>query len=644
MIFDKISDYIQKNTDIYHNILEFIDSGTDDEKDYQKIFQSLETKNKDELRLFILLISKISENHFRFPYFFKKIESLILHFEDQIKIIFNDEEIYTMFKNSPRILLFLIQKGICTTECIYYSKLYFYPEIKNDIAKEEKENLENQFQKIDPIEVFESKRLIGENDSEICKLIREDSVVEFITYVSTNSINVSSKIPHSIYETNSFLLNHEATSLIEYAAFFGSIEIFKYLRINGATITSILWSYAIHGKNADLIHLLEGDEIKRDNKETFCESIKCHHNEIAHYFETNEEDSDHNEPENYDFNEIEEVNWPFEIANYNFDFIDANFISNKSAFYYLCKYQYFLLARLYLKSVDIDTSFLIQVDNYKYCGVKSDFEVVKKTGTEDKYLMMYAETYPNEKNLIDELKIKMKIKYPCLMELIGYSPINLDHSAVPTFWYKYYGNKTLEEYLKDKNFDTKNPKNYILILGIAIAMLYLEQNDIDNYQFFPSKILIDENFYPVVSLHIAGLENINLYSIDDIAHMPPERFADLSFFCNESNIYSFGIMLYQFFTGRKPYNEQLFKSCYKMIEHVMKGMKPDLSIIKNEVFYDLLSNCMKEEIFERICFEDIVDFITNEEFYSYYEDLDHESVKQFLDIFGDDFDHLKNKF
>ncbi|KAK8841502.1 hypothetical protein M9Y10_027121 [Tritrichomonas musculus] len=258
--------------------------------------------------------------------------------------------------------------------------------------------------------------------------------------------------------------------------------------------------------------------------------------------------------------------------------------------------------------------------------------------------MMYAETYPNEKNLINELKIKMKIKYPCLMELIGYSPINLDHSAVPTFWYKYYANKTLEEYLKDKNFDTKNPKNYILILGIAIAMLYLEQNDIDNYQFFPSKILIDENFYPVVSLHIAGLENINFYSIDDIAHMPPERFADLSFFCNESNIYSFGIMLYQFFTGRKPYNEQLFKSCYKMIEHVMKGMKPDLSIIKNEVFHDLLSNCMKEEIFERICFEDIVDFITNEEFYSYYEDLDHESVKQFLDIFGDDFDHLKNKF
>lgn len=97
-----------KNTDIYHNILEFIDSGTDDEKEYQKIFESLETTNKDEVRLFILMISKISENHFRFPYFFKKIESLILHFESQIKIFFNENEIYNIFKNSPRILLFLI--------------------------------------------------------------------------------------------------------------------------------------------------------------------------------------------------------------------------------------------------------------------------------------------------------------------------------------------------------------------------------------------------------------------------------------------------------------------------------------------------------------------------------------------------------
>ena len=43
-------------------------------------------------------------------------------------------------------------------------------------------------------------------------------------------------------------------------------------------------------------------------------------------------------------------------------------------------------------------------------------------------------------------------------------------------------------------------------------------------------------------------------------------------------------------------------------------------------------------------FEMIIDFITNEEFYSYYRDLDHESVKKFLDIFGNEFDHLKNKF
>ena len=638
----EISDYIQKNTDIYRNILEFIDSGTDDEKDYQKIFQSLETKNKDELRLFILLISKISENHFRFPYFFKKIESLILHFEDQIKIIFNDEEIYTMFKNSPRILLFLIQKGICTTECIYYSKLYFYPEIKNDIAKEEKENLENQFQKIDPIEVFESKRLIGENDSEICKLIREDSVVEFITYVSTNSINVSSKIPHSIYETNSFLLNHEATSLIEYAAFFGSIEIFKYLRINGATITSILWSYAIHGKNADLIHLLEGDEIKRDNKETFCESIKCHHNEIAHYFETNEEDSDHNEP----LNILDEEEGPIEIVYYNFDFIQEDFFSNKNTFYYLCEYKYFSLARLYLKSLGIDPSFLIQADEYEEYNHENSFKVVEKIDSGEKYICKKA----NEKEIDYELEFKMKIKYPCLIELIGYSSIETDDFDGPTLWYKYYKNGTLEKYLSDKNFDKRNPKNYILILGIAIAMHYLIQNNIRHYKFFPSHIFIDENFYPIIFgytdkllISVDWLEVFYDYSYDDIAHMAPERLGQLNF-SPKSDVYSYGIMLYRFFTGKTPFFDCKRKFSGFLAKQILSGRKPDLSIIENKVFTHLLDNCLEDNPCERMNFEMIIDFITNEEFYSYYRDLDHESVKKFLDIFGNEFDHLKNKF
>ena len=57
---------------------------------------------------------------------------------------------------------------------------------------------------------------LGENDSYICKLIRDDSIEEFIIFVNQGNISLaSSKIKYSICETNTFLMNNEPT-LIEY--------------------------------------------------------------------------------------------------------------------------------------------------------------------------------------------------------------------------------------------------------------------------------------------------------------------------------------------------------------------------------------------------------------------------------------------
>lgn len=87
---------------------------------------------------------------------------------------------------------------------------------------------------------------------------------------------------------NSFLLDEINTKLIEYEAFFGSIEIFKSLRIGKAKIESRIWSYMVDGKNAELIQLIERDKIDGNIKEKIGKSIKCHHNEIATYFKSNE--------------------------------------------------------------------------------------------------------------------------------------------------------------------------------------------------------------------------------------------------------------------------------------------------------------------------------------------------------------------
>lgn len=156
----------------------------------------------------------------------------------------------------------------------WFSKIYNYNQWINEI-------------KIELPYVFYELRNIGENDGFLCKLIREDAVEEFIIYVNRNNISRNATINPSIYETNSFLLKKKIQyniSLIEYTAFFGSIQIFTFLKNENVELKSSLWPFVIHSKNAELIHLLEDNHFELTIDQTLKESIKCHHNDVVNYF------------------------------------------------------------------------------------------------------------------------------------------------------------------------------------------------------------------------------------------------------------------------------------------------------------------------------------------------------------------------
>ena len=79
-------------------------------------------------------------------------------------------------------------------------------------------------------------------------------------------------------------------TLIEYAAFFGSIQILNYLNTNNIELTSSLWPYAIHSFNQELIFLLLEKKVK-PLSESFVkcslDAIKCHNNELFEYIQNN---------------------------------------------------------------------------------------------------------------------------------------------------------------------------------------------------------------------------------------------------------------------------------------------------------------------------------------------------------------------
>ena len=369
---------IDKMQEVQKELLNYLDEENDAALNFQDLLTIFE-KNKIkenfvDLKLFLRLLINISNYHKRGPGFFNKIEQILNFFKEEIQNNFTNYDIFNFSKISKRILLYFIKEKMViidkvmaknlidkdhTKECYPY---YFYPEIKpfiNDIIDKKTPKWIQYFSTGIP-ENFEENRKIGENEHYICELIRKDLVDDFIIYTNKTNLQLDSLIIGSIYETHPELVreipDNEYSlflqpSLIEYAAFFGSIQIFQYLRLNGVEIKKTILGYAIFGNNPEIIHIIEEARIM-PKKESFNDclfnSIQCHHNEIANYL-------------------IENKNIKFICKKdcfqyYNFQMIQSEDI-NESNLVSFCKYDYSEFLRFYLntnKSFDINKIINIQ--------------------------------------------------------------------------------------------------------------------------------------------------------------------------------------------------------------------------------------------------------------------------------------------
>lgn len=337
---DPFNQYLSKMKVVQDCLLDFLENDTDEFQKLNNLLDDFKIKSdKHELKTFIGLLSSVSENHHRNPGFLDKIGQIILILKDQITKIYSNIEIFQVFKGNKNILLFLKENNMLNIDYTIYSqkeftlhfKKYFFPEIKsyiNDISisKEIPDNFEE----------MRKKRIY---DDILLQLLQNDVIDDFIKYVGQNSINLNMTIKPSYIETNQFLIDKNP-SLIEYAAFFGSINIFKYFISNKIKLEPSIVLYAIHGKNHEIIHLIL-DNTKADSKETLMfyeESIKCHHNDIAMFFETNY-------IQHYQLQSIQILQAI--VNSYNFEFIRDYIIYQ--CFFDICRNDYYFLVENILK-------------------------------------------------------------------------------------------------------------------------------------------------------------------------------------------------------------------------------------------------------------------------------------------------------
>ena len=108
--------YIKEIRSIQNSLLNYINEESESNDLFQamiKLINQLKIlEDQADFKSFLYLISRISNEHHRFPSFFSKIEKILLNFKDEIQRFYSNSDIFNIFYSNKRILLFLIQSDI----------------------------------------------------------------------------------------------------------------------------------------------------------------------------------------------------------------------------------------------------------------------------------------------------------------------------------------------------------------------------------------------------------------------------------------------------------------------------------------------------------------------------------------------------
>lgn len=101
------------------------------------------------------------------------------------------------------------------------------------------------------------------------------------------------------------------------------------------------------------------------------------------------------------------------------------------------------------------------------------------------------------KSFLTEIVTLAKAKNPAVLSIYKFSLFDKCNEPYPTIITKFYPKRSLDIVLGSQ--DLSSTKRYIIILGIAIGMKYLHSKNIIHRDLNPRNILIDDNYYPLIS-------------------------------------------------------------------------------------------------------------------------------------------------
>lgn len=281
------------------------------------------------------------------------------------------------------------------------------------------------------------------------------------------------------------------------------------------------------------------------------------------------------------------------------------------------------------------SSLIVDLNNFdiKQTISERQYESVFLVENKDTKMKYTARTKKSNSNWVNEqtaffseIETFMKVKFPSIINLVGFNLSDFNNQPNPTILTDFTPNGSLKEILdKERNSSApqgwNNTTKYIILLGICLGMKHLHSINIIHGDLKPFNILLNDNYYPQIfdfALSInkkAELVKLSMKSEpENPIYMAPEIINDEPY-TNKADTYSFGLILYEILTNKRPLSPIDFKN------------------VPNESNQTFLSLCLSQDPSKRPTFSEIIEFMQNTIFMQTFSELNESQISEYLHKF-----------
>ncbi|XP_022735008.1 probable serine/threonine-protein kinase PBL19 [Durio zibethinus] len=182
------------------------------------------------------------------------------------------------------------------------------------------------------------------------------------------------------------------------------------------------------------------------------------------------------------------------------------------------------------------------------------------------------------KQWVAEVQFLGVVEHPNLVKLIGYCAVDGERGIQRLLVYEFMQHKSLEDHLFRRALPPLPWKTRLqIILGAAEGLAYLHEGlevQVIYRDFKASNVLLDENFNPKLSDFglaregpMAGHTHVSTAVVGTYGYAAPD-YIETGHLTDKSDVWSFGVVLYEILTGRRSLERGRPKAEQKLLDWV----------------------------------------------------------------------------